>query len=66
MSQFLVINKVEERRTVKIRNSDTGAVDEIFLQPKSRAKLPDGFSVDPEWLRNNSATVVVHALPSAN
>ena len=66
MSQFLVINKVEERRTVKIRNSDTGAVDEIFLQPRSRAKLPEGFSVDPEWLRNNSDKVAVHALPATN
>lgn len=67
----LVINKLDERRSVPIQklagpdSTGTPEQDSIFLQPRSRAKLPEGWEVQPAWLRVNASTVGVHTVSAA-
>lgn len=45
--QKLVINDNDKLAVIQIHNPTTGAKDEAFIQPMSRAKLPPGYVVSP-------------------
>lgn len=51
MPQF-VVNREDSQASVNIHYSD-GRVDTVFIQPFSRARIPDGSSVARETLMLN-------------
>lgn len=47
LEQKVVINDNDKLAVIQIFNPSTGAKDEAFIQPMSRAKLPPGYVVSP-------------------
>lgn len=59
--EILLVNTSEVQVQPVIVNDATGERTEVFLQPKSRAKIPQGFDLDPQWACQNTC-VKVHTL----
>jgi hypothetical protein len=49
---YYVFNRSEELKVVPIKDQN-GNSSEVFIQPKSRAKIQPGFSVPTEYLKLN-------------
>lgn len=50
---YYVFNRSEELKIVPIRDL-SGNTTEVFIQPKSRAKIEPGYTVVPEYLKLNT------------
>lgn len=48
-----VINREDAQLPVQIRFTATGKTDTVFIQPMSKAKIPEGSEVTPEFLKLN-------------
>lgn len=54
----IVINNSEMVKEVPIKLAD-GSSDSVFIQPKSRAKIPEGSSVDSQFASLNRGSILV-------
>lgn len=50
---YYVFNRSEELKVVPIRDQN-GKTTEVFIQPKSRAKIEPGYTVPTEYLKLNT------------
>lgn len=57
MTQFVVTNSGDVLKEVPIVNDATKASDIVFIQPKGRVTLPDGFSVAKQTLVRNKGVL---------
>jgi hypothetical protein len=51
--EILLVNTSDVQVQPTIVNAETGQRTEVFIQPKSRAKLPAGFEMDTQWSAQN-------------
>lgn len=54
-----VINREDAQKEVQIFYAATGKTDSVFIQPLSRAKIPDGATVTPQFLLLNPLVKVI-------
>jgi hypothetical protein len=50
---YYVFNRTEELKVVPIKDL-SGNTTEVFIQPKSRAKIEPGYAVPSEYLKLNT------------
>jgi hypothetical protein len=63
MATKYVINNSTERLAVPIQLvTDPSKQTAIFIQPKSKAVLPNEYCIQAEWLQLNARTIVVREL----
>jgi hypothetical protein len=51
---YYVFNRSEELKVVPIQDLNGTVKTEVFIQPKSRAKIEQGYSVPSEFLKLNT------------